>query len=346
MEVYRIIMSKHPIAKVRNSRSPRAFTLVELLVVITIIGILIALLLPAVQAAREAARRAQCSNNEKEIGLATLGCEETYGVLPPLCVNVTAGNEYNAYGMPIQVAGPYKGAIGYTVLCFLLPYLEQPSLDTRDVCKGVGGVAVDVGQYFSTGQGGKPVMGYSIHAYLCPDEPSPSAGTGMGGTTYYNAIRCGTSNYVGNYLVFGNPPARTTEGSTRFADVTDGTSNTIFYTERYATCNLAGDPNTNAYGSLWADSNAYWRPQFGMNGYMPPATTSPPAREGYPLVSPFQDTPEWDKGCDPTRAQSPHGGGIHASMGDGSVHFISSSIDAITWANLCDPRDRQVLGDW
>jgi prepilin-type processing-associated H-X9-DG protein len=83
-----------------------------------------------------------------------------------------------------------------------------------------------------------------------------------------------------------------------------------------------------------------------MNGYMPPATTSPPAREGYPLVSPFQDTPEWDKGCDPTRAQSPHGGGIHASMGDGSVHFISSSIDAITWANLCDPRDRQVLGDW
>ena len=310
-----------------------AFTLVELLVVITIIGILISLLLPAVQAAREAARRMQCQNKIKQIGLAALNCENAYGVLPPLCAE---GGSTRPWSL-ITVEGPYKGAWGFTVFRFLMPYLEQETLynlSNRDTSAMING------KWFPS---------CVIDAYRCPDEPSPSATTGLAATTHAGANSWAVGNYGANYLVFGNPakdlsePAKAphTEGATTLAVIRDGTSNTVFFAERYGTCGIGGDPNgALTWSNDWGDSDGMFRPGFCLYGN----TTGP---SGNPVCLPFQATPDWSMDCDSMRAQSPHPGGIGVVLGDGSVQFLSASIKADVWAKLCDPRDGNVLGnDW
>ena len=302
-----------------------AFTLVELLVVITIIGILIALLLPAVQAAREAARRMQCRNNLKQLGLGMLNCEQQFGVLPPLCPNDPINGNWKF--SPIKIAGPYKGAIGFTAFCFLLPYVEQDNL-------------FKLSNYnVTTPIGDKYVYSQVIHAFLCPDEPSPSASTGLGATSNGGADQFwGASSYGVNFLVFGNPRAKSTEGGTRMADIVDGTSHTIFFAERYATCGKNGDPHsTETFANLWGDANPNWRPTFCMNGPLPPDTPYEPCAK-------FQVLPDWLTECDSTRAQSAHSGGIHVALGDGSVQLVVAEVADNLWANLCDPRDGNVLG--
>jgi len=312
---------RRPLASRPPSLAPRpsAFTLVELLVVITIIGILIALLLPAVQAAREAARKLQCSNQIKQISLAALNCEHRYGVFPPLSAQ-------GGYTAAIQVAGPYKGAVGLTVFCWLLPYVEQDALlEKSKNSNGYPSMRVFIGSGY--------LYWYSIPAYHCPDDP---LATNNGRTKISGATNWAYGNYAANFLVFGDPVKKTTEGKTRISDIRDGTSNTIFFAERYgAGCSNTGALDANARACLWADANqSGWVPTFCMNGASPPTTPWMPCL-------PFQVTPDPLNQCDPDRAQTPHPSGMNVGFGDGSVQFITGSINQTVWVNLCDPRDGQ-----
>lgn len=288
------------------------FTLVELLVVIAIIGILIALLLPAVQAAREASRRAKCKNNLKQLGLATHNIHDVNGVLPPLCAPSATSS--------ITLAAPaYVGQQGRTVFHWLLPYIEQNNLFEKLGPTAYGGL-----QYNQV-----------IESYLCPTETSKADGKCM--TTYGGANNWGAANYGANYYAFGNPQetnaSRRVQGQNRFSIFTDGTSHSIAFAEMYATCGWSGDLSY-MYGSLWADSNSIWRPVFCAN-----SSNKVPNAGGYPACRKFQSRPRWDTQCDPSRPQTAHSGGIQVCRMDGSVETVADNVAASVWAAACDPRD-------
>ena len=310
--------------------SPRrpGFTLIELLVVIAIIAILIGLLVPAVQKVRDAAARTQCLNNLKQIGLATHACNDTYKVLPPLVAPAHWGY--------LTVPGPYQNTVGFTVFDWLLPFIEQGPLFT--------GAKRDV----STIVGSRKVYATSIPTYLCPSDPSPVGPDGQSVTSNGDADQWAIGNYSANYQVFGNPnagtPTQREQGTARLPGTfRDGTSNVIVFTERYGTCGSSGKPNSlTTFGNLWSDSNNVWRPVFCVNN-----SDQTPWYPGYAPCAPFQVQPDWITGCDSSRAQSAHAGGISVGLGDGSVRFLAQGISDTTWAYACDPRDGNPLpADW
>ena len=306
------------------------FTLVELLVVIAIIATLVGLLLPAVQSAREAARRTSCRNSMRQVGLALHASHDARKCLPPLVAPSSTS--------PISVSGPYKGAVGFTVFTWLLPFLEEDSLfrqANRDVNTRVSG---------APGRG--CVYSVPVATFRCPSDGSNEEGLSL--TTNGGADSWAVGNYAANYNVFGNPLAATptdrVQGRARIpATFADGTAHVVMLAERYGTCGTGGSLQDKlTAGSLWSDSNSRWRPVFCVNEF-----EQTPSAAGYTSCAMFQVAPDWLRGCDTTRAQTAHAGGMSVTMGDGSVRGATDDLDESTWAALCDPRDgRSIGGGW
>ncbi len=295
------------------------FTLVELLVVIAIIGILVALLLPAVQAAREAARRSQCTNNQKQVVLAVHNLHDTYTTLPPMSAPCADGTNAGC----LTPANSAFGQHNYTLFHFLLPYIEA-----KNIYDLLTPTAYAGGQF-----------GQVLNTFICPSDVSNGGGKCL--TTNGGANSWAITNYGGNNYVFGDPPNGRTYplGKKSLASVTDGTSNCVFFAEIYGTCGNTGNIAT-ALGSLWADANGTWRPGFnlgsGRNGT---------GLTNYPPAPKFQVRPNYINNCNYEVPQGIHPGGIMVGLGDGSVRFLAGTMADLTWQRIVDPRDGNPLGE-
>jgi prepilin-type N-terminal cleavage/methylation domain-containing protein/prepilin-type processing-associated H-X9-DG protein len=297
-------------------RRPRGFTLIELLVVIAIIAILIGLLLPAVQKVREAAARAKCENNLRQISLATIHEADTYGGLLPPSIGL--------YPLTTFASSNSDGGI----FLHILPFIEQKNLF---LTSGIQPEPNDRnGGLFTYSQWTPQVQQSRVRTYICPSDPTQA--DSMGGYASY-----GVNGQVFRHN-YPNTPSTGYWGSQPLrypASIVDGTSNTIFFTDKLARCNTSVYDN-----NYWPD----WGPIISSSEHGDP--TGPAAM--------FQVTPAMQPNsnprraiCDGSRASSPHSGGINTALGDGSVRFVSLTVKPLTWWWALTPDRGEILGnDW
>ena len=340
-------------------RSRRGFTLIELLVVISIIGVLIALLLPAVQGAREAARRAQCSNNLKQIGLAIMNYESSYKVFP-----WTQGTTANNYSN-INAKDEWTTFSG---LALALPFMEQQNI--------YNAINFNWGFHYSVGIPGSadPIqftaVTASIGSFLCPSDD------GMGRNNYL--LSNGTNFDWWSRPAGAGALMRPTNGQYNgtVAAVRDGTSNTILVAER-----TRGDGDkvmqtpSDVYNAIGINSQF---PTFVLNN---PADLAnlPKAIQQCDDFAKANPNSHWEwsgfhwaagdynqavfnfyltpnnvhKDCSPWGGvatgygfftpRSYHNGGVNVLFGDGTVRFVKDSVSQATWMALGTRSGREIV---
>ena len=315
------------------------FTLVELLVVIAIIGILIGLLLPAVQAAREAARRMQCTNNLKQLGLAAQNFHDVQGYLPNASYQKILASYSNVNGS----YGRFSG------LFVMLPYMEQNSLYTMGI-KNIeeGAVPWSDGTQYATC--------HMVQGFLCPSDGGGKTTDGTRGRTNYHLNR-GDITLNWDWDEFRGAFSNGAKHVMSLADLTDGTTNTAFFSE----CVVGTTQNeqkvkggqvilpnfNNGHSTSWA--NFYFTPSVcaaarGTDGDIAGnysvvtvgdqllgqrwGDAHQPYTLFYTILPPNAPTCcVGNENCVVTTASSYHSGGVNCCMGDGSVRFVSDTID-------------------
>lgn len=347
-----------------SHRSPRpnrfrGFTLIELLVVIAIIAILVALLLPAVQQAREAARRSQCKNNLKQMGLAIHNYHDTCNLLPALSYdNEVAGDEtlHASYGWGV----------------FLMPYTEMST-----AFSAVGpGMPQRLHQAVNDANKLR-IMQTPLPLFRCPSDPGPSLNAhykiNNGSGNDENDVQLATSNYLAvnnservhrtqpnGAMVTAGPNGGNQITRRSFRDITDGLSNTLIIGER---AYVLGNIQIGA-GVVWGhngneDIGSGTGAHSYANGYITVAGSGRPAINETNINNgnPPGSSPSGGNALDGRQGfSSNHVGGAHFVFGDGAVRFISENIDwrvigdggAInsTYERLINISDGQPIGEF
>lgn len=342
-------------------RKNRGFTLIELLVVIAIIAILIALLLPAVQQAREAARRTECKNKLKQLGLAFHNYHDTHNIMPPALLS--SGRYNNA----AYFTGQTK-ILNTTGWQMILPFLEQAPLYSQfNMSEG----SITSNHYGMPQAPINPTNAQLVTTPLsmleCPSHPDAgAAGTASATSPYIRTVQTRRTSYAmcsGGFTDYDGPwPSLGTDfrqgafgndGAARMRDFVDGTSNTFLVGEswggRSKTSSLYGPwglsgIHTSIHGRAAANGVSSTSAVGCTSAGLPACYTG----GNYPAL--FKINADYNQNG--TRLNyawafnSGHTGGAQFLLGDGTVRFISENIDYITFCNINYIHDGQVLGEF
>jgi len=310
----------------RNWCHRRGFTLIELLVVIAIIAVLVALLLPAVQQAREAARRTQCKNNLKQLGLAMHNYHDVTQRFP---IGAMSGSGSSSGG------GNGGSTSGYVWVRYILPYLEQQNM--------LNNWNEDIA--YNTGVN-NPIIKTTIPAFFCPSDPHFKAwnnvynynyavnygNTTVGATNPYNGVTWleGTFRYSGG----------TTGYASRIGDIIDGTSNTLLMSEV-----RAGQTANDLRGLIW------YVPHTGFTTFYGPNSSSPDNMGSWcnttvQAAALLDNFPCSSTGTTLFSSRSRHVGGVQSLMTDGAVRFVSQNINLNIWRGLSSRAGHETIGEF